>query len=73
MLSWSKNRIALVGDTAHTIGFTTVMETALAIQDAGTLAKALYELKGNYKTAFEKYEETYKPFIESDQAKLRMD
>lgn len=70
MSSWSKNRIALVGDAAHTAGFPTGMGTTLAIQGSATLAKSLYELKGDYKSAFLKYYESYRPFVDNVQAKI---
>ncbi|HZL08355.1 MAG TPA: FAD-dependent monooxygenase [Prolixibacteraceae bacterium] len=70
MPSWSKNRIVLVGDAAHTAGFPTGMGTTLAIQGAATLAKLLYESKGDYKSAFLKYDESYRTFVDSIQAKI---
>eukprot|EP01013_Petalomonas_cantuscygni_P002389 TRINITY_DN12440_c0_g1_i1.p1 TRINITY_DN12440_c0_g1~~TRINITY_DN12440_c0_g1_i1.p1 ORF type:complete len:367 (-),score=-9.07 TRINITY_DN12440_c0_g1_i1:547-1647(-) len=70
MPSWSENRIALVGDAAYTAGFPTGMGTTLAIQGSATLAKLLYESRGDYKSAFLKYYETYKPFVESIQTKI---
>lgn len=70
MPSWSKNRIALVGDAAHTAGFPTGMGTTLAIQGSATLAKSLNETNVDFKTAFEKYYKSYKPFVESVQAKI---
>jgi 2-polyprenyl-6-methoxyphenol hydroxylase-like FAD-dependent oxidoreductase len=70
MSSWSKNRIALVGDAAYTAGFPTGMGTTLAIQGSATLAKLLDEVNGNYKSEYLKYFQSYKPFIDSVQAKI---
>jgi 2-polyprenyl-6-methoxyphenol hydroxylase-like FAD-dependent oxidoreductase len=70
MSSWSKNRIALVGDAAYTAGFPTGMGTTLAIQGSTILAKLLNEAKGDYDSAFLSYLQTYKPFVDSIQAKI---
>lgn len=70
MPSWSKKRIALVGDAAYTAGFPTGMGTTLAIQGSATLAKLLNEAKGDYNSAFLNYFQSYKPFVDSVQAKI---
>jgi 2-polyprenyl-6-methoxyphenol hydroxylase-like FAD-dependent oxidoreductase len=70
MPSWSKNRIALVGDAAYTAGFVTGLGTTLAIQGSATLAKLLDEAKGDYKSAFQNYFQSYKPFVDSVQSKI---
>lgn len=69
MPSWTKGRVALVGDAAHTAGFPTGMGTSLAMQGASVLA---HELSGNedYNMAFEKYNSGYRPFVESVQARI---
>ncbi len=66
---WTKGRIALVGDAAHTTSFPTGMGTSLAIQGATILAKELHS-NNDYHAAFSKYYESYKPFVESVQARI---
>ncbi len=70
MDTWSKGRVALVGDAAHTTSFHTGMGTSLAMQGATMLAKELQASNGDYESAFAKYYETYKPFVESIQARI---
>lgn len=69
MPAWSQGRVALVGDAAHAASFHTGMGTSLAMQGAALLAK---ELRANedYNTAFADYYKTYKPFVESVQARI---
>ncbi|HEU4552730.1 MAG TPA: FAD-dependent monooxygenase [Chitinophaga sp.] len=69
MASWAKGRVALVGDAAHTTSFPTGMGTSLAIQGATILAKAL-QSHDDYKIAFAKYMQTYRPYVESVQARI---
>jgi 2-polyprenyl-6-methoxyphenol hydroxylase-like FAD-dependent oxidoreductase len=69
MPSWTQGRVALVGDAAHTTSFHTGMGTSLAMQGATILAKELHS-NDDYKTAFAKYYETYKPSVESVQARI---
>ncbi|WP_220472615.1 FAD-dependent monooxygenase [Spirosoma foliorum] len=52
MPSWTKGRVALVGDAAHTTSFPTGMGTSLAMQGAARLATELATCKGNYSAAF---------------------
>ncbi|NDV44900.1 FAD-dependent monooxygenase [Flagellimonas sediminis] len=70
MPSWAINRIALVGDAAYTAGFPTGMGTTLAIQGSATLAKSLYGSRGDYRSAFLNYYESYRPFVDSIQPKI---
>ncbi|MBB6112428.1 2-polyprenyl-6-methoxyphenol hydroxylase [Mucilaginibacter lappiensis] len=70
MPTWSKGRVAVVGDAAHTTSFPTGMGTSLAMQGASILAQELQASKGDYKSAFSKYYESYKPFVESIQARI---
>ncbi len=69
MPSWAQGRVALVGDAAYTSGFSTGMGTSLAMQGAAILAKKLHS-NDDYKTAFVKYYETYKPYVENVQARI---
>ncbi len=70
MPAWSKGRVALLGDAAHTTSFPTGMGTSLAMQGAAILAKALFSSNGDYNAAFVKYYESYKPYVESVQARI---
>ena len=70
MPSWSKGRVALVGDAAHAASFHTGMGTSLAMQGATILAQELHSSNGDYQSAFSKYYESYKPFVESIQARI---
>jgi len=69
MPSWTKGRVALMGDAAHAPSFFTGMGTSMALQGATLLAKELHE-NDDYKTAFAKYNEIFKPFTESIQARI---
>ena len=69
MPTWSKGRIALVGDAAHAPSFFTGMGTSLAMQGATLLVKELYANE-NYKIAFAKYNEIHKPFADSIQSRI---
>lgn len=70
MPSWAKGRIALVGDAAYTAGFPTGMGTSLAMQGAAILAKNLNSSNGDYQSAFSKYEESFRPLVESIQSRI---
>jgi len=70
MPTWAQGRIALVGDAAHAASFHTGMGTSLAMQGASILAKELLSSNGDYNAAFSKYYESYKPYVESVQAKI---
>lgn len=70
MASWSKGRVALVGDAAYTASFPTGMGTSLAMQGATILAKQLHASNGDYQSAFSEYYTSYQPFVESIQARI---
>ena len=69
MPAWTKGRVALVGDAAHTTSFPTGMGTSLAMQGATLLAKELVA-NDDYSTAFARYNEVYRPYVESVQARI---
>ncbi|MCO5241142.1 MAG: FAD-dependent monooxygenase [Chitinophagaceae bacterium] len=69
MPTWTKGRVALVGDAAHAPSFFTGMGTSLAMQGATLLAKELHANE-DYKIAFANYTEIFKPFAESIQARI---
>lgn len=66
---WTKGRVALVGDAAHAPSFFTGMGTTLAMQGATLLARELHA-NDDYNAAFLKYNQTYKPFVESIQSRI---
>ncbi|KIO78875.1 FAD-binding monooxygenase [Pedobacter lusitanus] len=69
MPTWTKGRVALVGDAAYAPSFFTGMGTSLALEGATLLANELH-VSEDYTTAFGKYNETFKPFAESIQARI---
>lgn len=69
MPSWTKGRVALIGDAGYAPSFFTGMGTSLAMQGAMLLAKEMHENE-HYEAAFEKYNSIFKPFVEEIQAKV---
>ncbi|WP_118973378.1 FAD-dependent monooxygenase [Taibaiella koreensis] len=69
MPTWTQGRVALIGDAAYAPSFHTGMGTSLAMQGATILAKELHA-NDDYKTAFANYNQTYRPFVESVQARI---
>lgn len=70
MQSWSKQRVALLGDAAYTAGFPTGMGTSLAMHGASILSENLRSCKGDYGSAFSNYYESFSPLIEDVQARI---
>ncbi|CAD0003978.1 FAD-dependent monooxygenase [Flavobacterium salmonis] len=73
MPSWTKGRVALVGDAAHCASPAAGMGGSLAMEGAGTLAHALEKNNGNYAFAFEDYNKNLRPFVEEIQARAESD
>jgi 2-polyprenyl-6-methoxyphenol hydroxylase-like FAD-dependent oxidoreductase len=69
MPTWTKGRVALIGDAAYAPSFFTGMGTSLAMQGATLLAKELCANE-DHQTAFANYNEQFKPFVESIQARV---
>ncbi|MFC1225575.1 FAD-dependent monooxygenase [Pedobacter sp. BG31] len=69
MPSWTKGRVGLIGDAAYAPSFFTGMGTSLAMQGASMLAKELHHNQ-DHQTAFVKYNNGFKPFVESVQARV---
>lgn len=67
MPDWTKGRVAMIGDAAYAPSFFTGMGTSLAMQGATFLAKEL-QASEDHQTAFSKYNEGFKPFVERIQA-----
>lgn len=63
MNHWSKDRVTLVGDACYCPSLLSGQGSTLAMVGAYILAGELKEANGNYKIAFERYENIFKPFI----------
>jgi len=68
MPSWTKGRVALIGDAAYCPSPAAGMGGSLALEGAATLADALQQHNGNHEPAFAAYEQSLRPFIEQVQA-----
>lgn len=68
MPSWTKGRVALVGDAGYCASPGAGMGGSLAIIGAAALADALEKHRGNYELAYEVYHKELCPFIEEVQA-----
>lgn len=64
MPCWSKERVALIGDAAHSVQ---AMGTSLAMIGAYVLAREIDESNGDYTFAFDKYEKTMRNLVEASQ------
>ena len=71
MPSWTKGRVALVGDAAYCASPAAGMGGSLAMSGAAALADALQQHDGDYELAFEDYNRNFRPFIERVQSEAR--
>ena len=69
MPSWTKGRVALIGDAAYCASAAAGMGASLAINGATVLADALQKHNGNFEAAFQSYNQSFRPFIEEVQAR----
>lgn len=67
MPTWSKGRVSLVGDAAAGPTAFTGQGTSAAMVMSYVLAGELAEARGDYETAFKRYEELARPFAELNQ------
>jgi 2-polyprenyl-6-methoxyphenol hydroxylase-like FAD-dependent oxidoreductase len=67
MRSWSKGRVALVGDASYCPSPAAGMGGSVAILGAAALADALREHPGDLKAAFQAYDECLRPTVEAIQ------
>ena len=67
MASWSRGRVALVGDAAFCVSLMAGQGSALAMTAAYVLAGELARAGGKHDEAFRRYEALLRPFIESKQ------
>lgn len=68
MPSWTKGRVALVGDAGYCASPAAGMGGSLAINGAAALADAFQKHKGNFEFAFQEYNKDFRPFIDQVQA-----
>jgi 2-polyprenyl-6-methoxyphenol hydroxylase-like FAD-dependent oxidoreductase len=68
MACWTKGRVALVGDAGYCPSPAAGMGGSVAILGAAALGEALQRHPGDVRTAFQKYEESFRPTAEAIQA-----
>ncbi|MET4137779.1 2-polyprenyl-6-methoxyphenol hydroxylase-like FAD-dependent oxidoreductase [Pedobacter sp. UYP1] len=68
MPSWTKGRVALVGDAGYCASPAAGMGGSLAINGASALADAMQKHSGNFELAFQDYNINLRSFIEEVQA-----
>ena len=68
MPSWTKGRIALVGDAGYCASPAAGRGGSLAIDGAAALADAFQKYPRNFELAFSEYNKRFRPFIEKVQA-----
>lgn len=68
MPSWTKGRVALVGDAGYCASPAAGMGGSLAIDGAAALDDAFQKYAGNYELAYQEYNKRFRPFIEAVQA-----
>jgi 2-polyprenyl-6-methoxyphenol hydroxylase-like FAD-dependent oxidoreductase len=67
MHRWAKGRTALVGDAAACVSLMAGEGTGLAIAEAYVLAGELHACRGDYATAFARYEQKLMPLVQNRQ------
>ncbi|WCT12940.1 FAD-dependent monooxygenase [Mucilaginibacter jinjuensis] len=70
MPSWTKGRVALVGDAGYCASPAAGRGGSLAIDGAAALANAFEKCNGDYESAFNDYNESFRPFIEEVQKQV---
>lgn len=60
---WSRGRVTLTGDAAFCVSFLAGQGTALAMVAAYVLAGELHRASGDYRTAFDRYQQLFGPFV----------
>ncbi|MFJ9241730.1 monooxygenase [Streptomyces sp. NPDC101776] len=64
MPTWSRGRVALVGDAAHCAALLSGRGTSLALSGAHFPAEELDDAGGDHTMAFERYERRQRPYVE---------
>ncbi|WP_115994730.1 FAD-dependent monooxygenase [Cohnella lupini] len=72
MPSWTKGRVALVGDAGYCASPAAGMGGSLAIDGASALADAFRKCHGDYERAFQEYNKSFRPFLEEVQTTAEM-
>jgi|SRR6187402_485307 len=67
MKSWTKGRVALVGDAGYCPSPAAGMGGSVAILGAAALADALAKHSGDLRLAFQTYDDTFRPIVEAIQ------
>jgi 2-polyprenyl-6-methoxyphenol hydroxylase-like FAD-dependent oxidoreductase len=67
MPAWHRGRVALVGDAAYCPSLLSGQGSALAMAGAYVLAYELERAGGDHAAAFARYQDSFKPFIDSKQ------
>jgi 2-polyprenyl-6-methoxyphenol hydroxylase-like FAD-dependent oxidoreductase len=62
--TWSRGRVALVGDAAHCAALLSGRGTSLALTGAHFLAEELQRPEADHATAFRRYEARQRPYVE---------
>ena len=70
MPSWTKGRVALVGDAGYCASPAAGMGGSLAIDGAAALADAFEKAGGSYEIAFRDYNKSFRPVIEEVQERV---
>jgi 2-polyprenyl-6-methoxyphenol hydroxylase-like FAD-dependent oxidoreductase len=65
--SWSRGRIALIGDAAFCVSLLAGQGSALAMVSAYILAGELYRCNADYAEAFRRYQNLFAPFVRKKQ------
>lgn len=76
MASWTKGRVALIGDAGYCASPAAGMGGSLAIDGAAALADAFQKYQDNFELAFQEYNKSFRPFIDqvqSDAAKFGLE
>ena len=73
MPTWSRGRVALVGDAGYCVSPFAGFGGSMAIIGAGRLADALARHPGNHIAAFRDYEDGLRPFVEQVQQRAATD
>lgn len=68
MPSWTKSRVALVGDAGYCASPAAGIGASLAMSGAAAVAEALAAHEGDFARAFQAYQQALQPFIEEVQA-----
>jgi 2-polyprenyl-6-methoxyphenol hydroxylase-like FAD-dependent oxidoreductase len=71
MPTWSRGRIVLAGDAAHATSFASGQGSSMALVGAYVLAGEI-ATKPTYTSAFEAYEKLARPFVEMNQALVKV-